>query len=201
MRLVLSVRAQLKRCAEVVWYHVTTKLAASVSLSSLRRILRRHHYFDGARKPRVKRDNPGRPHVTKPGELIQIDTIHHVDSHTGRRLYYYTVIDLFTRMTYVTLVPKLSPGYAARAVLEAQEYWRREYGWSGTIAMVQADNSPEYGRYFEYQMQQAGIQTRHSRLHRFNDNTQPNGLTAPPRQSVLGTTETGASRSRPSKPS
>ena len=36
--------------------------------------------------------------------------------------------------------------------------------------MVQADNGPEYGRYFEQQMTKANIQTRHSRLHRPNDN-------------------------------
>ena len=60
-RLVLAVRAQLKRCAEVVWHHLVTVLAVSVSLSSVRRILRRHHCFDGARKPRVRRDNPRRP--------------------------------------------------------------------------------------------------------------------------------------------
>ena len=163
-RLVLAVRAQLKRCAEVVWHHLVTVLAVSVSLSSVRRILRRHHCFDGARKPRVRRDNPRRPQVTRPGELVQADTIHHVDPKTGRRLYYYTVIDLFTRMTYVILVPKLSPGNAARAVLEAQHHW----GFS--ISLVQADNGPEYGRYFEQTLTRHAIPTRHSRLHRPNDN-------------------------------
>ncbi len=170
VRVVLDTREHLQRCAEVVWHHVTTVLGLSVSLSSVRRILRRHHCFDGARKPRVKRDNPRRPQVTKPGELVQTDTIHHVDPYSGRRLYYYTVIDLYTRMTYVTLAPKLSPSLAARAVLEAQKTWQRAYGWESTISMVQADNGPEYGRYFEQQLKQAGIQTRHSRLHRPNDN-------------------------------
>jgi transposase InsO family protein len=162
--LVLRVRDTLKRCAEVVWHYITTALKVRVSLSSVKRILRRHHCFDGARKPRVQRDNPRRPHVTKPGELIQTDTIHHVDPSTGRRLYYYTVIDLFTQMTYVTVAPRLGAGLAARAVLEAQEQW----GFS--IAMVQSDNGPEYGRFFEQTLHRAGIQTRHSRLHRPNDN-------------------------------
>lgn len=161
---VLAVRAELKRCAEVVWHHLTTVLGVLVSLSSVRRILRRHHCFDGARKPRVRRDNPRRPHVTKPGELVQTDTIHHVDPKTGRRVYYYTVIDLHTRMTHVILATKLSSGLAAQAVLEAQTQWGL------TLSTVQADNGPEYGRYFEQQMQRAGIQVRHSRLHRPNDN-------------------------------
>lgn len=162
-RLVLAVRAQLKRCAEVVWHHLVTTLNVSVSLSSVRRILWRSGVARG-RKNRVRRDNPRRPHSTKPGELVQTDTIHHVDPKTGRRLYYYTVIDLFTRMTYVTLATKLRQGLAAQAVLTAQQQW------GFPIAMVQADNGPEYSRYFEQQMKRANIQTRHSRLHRPNDN-------------------------------
>jgi len=159
---VLAVRAQLKRCAEVVWHHLVTVLGVLVSLSSVRRILRRAGVATG-RKKRVRPDNPRRPHVTKPGELVETDTIHHVDPNTGKRLYYYTVIDLFTRMVHVTLAPKLSPGLAAQAVLEAQEHWNLP------IRMVQADNGPEYGRYFEQVMRSHNITTRHTRLHRPND--------------------------------
>lgn len=140
--LVLCVRKQLKRCAEVVWHHLVTVLHVSVSLSSVRRILWRSGVARG-RKNRVRRDNPKRPQVTQPGELVQTDTIHHVDPKSGKRLYYYTVIDLFTRMTHVTLVPRLGAGLAARAVLEAQTVW------GFTIAMVQSDNGPEYSRHFE----------------------------------------------------
>ncbi len=163
VQLVLDVRARLKRCAEVVWHHLVTVLGVSVSLSSVRRILWRSGVARG-RKNRVRSDNPRRPLVTAPGELVQTDTIHHVDPKSGRRLYYYTVIDLFTRMTYVILAPKLRQGLAAQAVLKAQEQW------GFPIAMVQADNGPEYSRYFEQQMHRANIQTRHSRLQRPNDN-------------------------------
>ncbi len=163
VQLVLAVRAQLKRCAEVVWHHLRVVLGIAVSLSSVRRILWRSGVARG-RKNRIRPDNPRRPVVTRPGELVQTDTIHHVDPKSGRRLYYYTVIDLYTRMSYVTLAPKLRQGLAAQAVLEAQQQW------GFPIAMVQSDNGPEYGRYFEQQMARATIQTRHSRLHRPNDN-------------------------------
>lgn len=162
--LVLAVREEIKRCAEVVWHHLATVCGVVVSLSSVRRILRRHHCFDGARKKRVRPDNPRRPVVTRPGELVQTDTIHHVDPQTGRRRYYYTVIDLFTRMTHVILAARLSPGLAAQAVLEAQDRW------GIPISMVQADNGPEYSRHFEDVLRRQNIQTRHSRLHRPNDN-------------------------------
>ena len=55
-QLVLAVRAQLKRCAEVVWHHLVTVLSVSVSLSSVRRILWRSGVARG-RKNRVRRDN------------------------------------------------------------------------------------------------------------------------------------------------
>ena len=161
---VLAVRTELKRCAEVVWHHLNTVLYVTVSLSSVRRILRRHHCFDSARKPRVGRDNPRRPQVTAPGELVQTDTIHHVDPGSGRRLYYYTVIDLYSRMAYVAVHSRILPGLAAETVLQAQAH----FGFS--LTMVQADNGPEYGRYFEQQMKRAGMSVRHSRLHRPNDN-------------------------------
>lgn len=161
---ILKLRSTLKRCAEVVWHYLVNTDGITVSLSSVRRILRRHHCFDGARKKRVRPDNPRRPHVTRPGELVETDTIHHVDPQSGRRLYYYTVIDLFTRMTHVTLAPKLSPGLAAQAVLGAQQ------SWGFPISMAQADNGPEYGRYFEQLLRSRGITTRHTRLHRPNDN-------------------------------
>ena len=161
---IIATRDKLKRCAEVVWHYVTSTLGLVVSLSSVRRILKRNHYFDGARKKRVRWDNPRRPLPTAPGMLVQTDTIHHVDSDSGRKLYYYTVIDLYTRMTHVTVSTVLKQGLAAKAVLEAQT----AFGFS--FSMVQSDNGPEYSRYFEQQLRSKGIQTRHSRLHRPNDN-------------------------------
>lgn len=40
---VLELRQTLKRCAEVIWYHLTHTDGIRVSLSSVRRILKRHH--------------------------------------------------------------------------------------------------------------------------------------------------------------
>ena len=163
VELILEVRQTLKRCAEVVWHYVTTRLGVTVSLSSVRRILWRSGLARG-RKPRMRRDNPRRPLPTKPGELVQTDTIHHVDPFSGKRMYVYTVIDLFSRMTYSRAHGRILPGLAAKTILEAREY----FGFS--FSMVQADNGPEYGRYFEQEMKRVGIQVRHSRLGRPNDN-------------------------------
>ena len=163
VKLVLVLRTKLKRCAEIIWWHITNDYEINISLSSVRRILKRTGYANG-RKKRVRPDNPKRPHVKRPGELVQTDTIHHVDPKTGRRLYYYTVIDLYTRMVYVSLSTKLRQGLAASAVLGAQKKW------GFVISMAQSDNGPEYGHYFEQVLRSKGITTRHTRLHRPNDN-------------------------------
>jgi transposase InsO family protein len=163
VNLVLKLREMLKRCAEVVWWHLRQDNGVSISLSSVRRILRRHHYVNG-RKPRVRRDNPTRPLVTKPGELVETDTVHYVDPSTKRRRYVYTVIDLYTRMTYAEIHEHIRPGLAANVILRAQTSFGFKFN------MVQADNGPEYSRYFEEVLRRKGITTRHSRLHRPNDN-------------------------------
>ncbi len=161
---VLALRAQLKRCAEVIWHHLRWTDGIRISLSSVNRILRRHHEYAGARKNRVRRDNPRRPIVTKPGELVQTDTIHYACSVSRRRRYVYTVIDLYTRMAYAEVHDYVRPGIAAGVIQSAQE------AMGFCFAMVQADNGPEFSRYFEQALRRNNINVRHSRLGRPNDN-------------------------------
>lgn len=161
---ILQIRSQLKRCAEVVWHHITTIDGLQVSLSSVRRILRRHHCFDGARKNRVRPDNPRRPHVSSPGELVETDTIHYICPLTKTRRYVYTVIDLYTRMTYAEVYDHIRPGIAAATLMHAC----KAFGF--TFFMVQADNGPEFSRYFEQVLKSNHMLTRHTRLGRPNDN-------------------------------
>jgi transposase InsO family protein len=161
---IMELRYSLKRCAEVVWHHLVTVDGISVSLSSVRRILKRHHQFDGARKKRVRPDNPGRPQPTHPGELVQADTIHYVDPTTKRRRYVYTVIDLYSRMAYAEIDEHIRPGNAATVVLRAEGY----FGFK--LSMIQTDNGLEFSGYFEDILARRGILARHSRLGRPNDN-------------------------------
>jgi transposase InsO family protein len=163
VELVLKLRVMLKRCAEVVWFHLVQDNGVTISLSSVRRILKRRHYINGRRK-RVRPSNPIRPLVTKPGELIQTDTIHYVCPFTKRRKYVYTVIDLYTRMTYAEIHSHIRPGIAAKVVIKASDI----FGFK--LVMVQADNGPEFSRYFEDALARQNIVSRHSRLHRPNDN-------------------------------
>jgi transposase InsO family protein/transposase-like protein len=164
IRRVLELRYALQRCAEVIWHHMTMVDGVAVSLSSVHRILRRHHQYDGSRKNRVRPDNPKRPQPAKPGELVQMDTIHYICPITYQRRYVYTVIDLYSRMAYAEMHAVIRPGRAAGVATRAQMLW----GFK--IAMMQTDNGPEFSRYFEQQLQKQNITLRHTRLGRPNDN-------------------------------
>ncbi len=161
---ILELRALLKRCAEVIWYHAVHKDGIQVSLSSVRRILKCSGCFLGARKKRVRPDNPRRPVVTEPGELVQTDTVHYICPLTKRRWYVYTVIDLYTRMAYAEVHSRILPGLAAGVVTRASTHFRFAF------QLVQADNGPEFGRFFAQVLNSNSITVRHSRLGRPNDN-------------------------------
>jgi putative transposase len=136
------------------------------------------------RKKRVRRDNPVRPLVTNPGELVQTDTVHYVCPLTKRRRYVYTVIDLYSRMAYAEVHDRIGPGIAAGVVVRAQT----QFGFAFT--MVQADNGPEFSRYFEQTLHRANIQTRHSRLHLPNDNAHIERFNRTIQEECLGRTLT-----------
>jgi transposase InsO family protein len=182
--LVLKLREMLKRCAEVVWWHLVKDNRVSISLSSVRRILKRHHCFDGARKKRVRPDNPRRPHVAKPGELVETDTIHYICPITKTRRYVYTVIDIYTRMAYAEIHSRILPGLAAKVILHA----RNEFGFDFT--MVQSDNGPEFGRYFEQVLKSHNMPVRHTRLGRPNDNAHIERFNRIIQEECLGSTIT-----------
>ena len=165
VQLVLDVRDQIKRCAEVVWHHINKILCISISLSSVRRILKHHHRIE---KPKYhyNRRYKGllRPKILNPGDLVEIDTIHLFNPVSKQKRYIYTIVDLYTRMAYVRVYKELKPVHSLDTILEAEQY----FGFN--FKMVQSDNGLEFSRYFEMKLENRGIKIRHTRLGRPNDN-------------------------------
>ena len=165
VQLVLDVRDQMKRCAEVVWHYINKVLCINISLSSVRRILKRHHRMD---KPKYHRNREykgiPRPKILSPGDLIEIDTIHLFNPISKQKRYIYTVVDLYSRMAYARVYKELKPIHSLNTILEAEQY----FGFS--FKMVQSDNGLEFARYFEARLETKGIKIRHTRLGRPNDN-------------------------------
>lgn len=165
VQLVLDIRDQIKRCAEVVWHYINKILCISISLSSVRRILKRHHRMV---KPKYHRNREykgiPRPKILSPGDLIEIDTIHLFNPISKQKRYIYTVVDLYSRMAYARVYKELKPIHSLNAILEAEQY----FGFN--FKMVQSDNGLEFARYFEARLETKGIKIRHTRLGRPNDN-------------------------------
>ena len=165
VELVLDIRDQIKRCAEVVWHYINVVLCIKVSLSSVRRILKRYSRLEKNRrhKNRIYKSIP-RPKVLRPGDLVEIDTIHLFNPISKQKRYIYTVIDLYTRMAYARIYKDLKPIHSLNTILEAEQY----FGFN--FKMVQSDNGLEFARYFETRLETKGIRIRHTRLGRPNDN-------------------------------
>ena len=165
VQLVLDVRDQIKRCAEIVWHHINKILCISISLSSVRRILKHHSKLERYRKHK-NRQYKGihRPKILNPGDLVEIDTIHLFNPISKQKRYIYTVIDLYTRMAYARVYEDLKPGHSIDAITEAEQYFGFKF------KTVQSDNGLEFARYFETKLETKGIQIRHTRLGRPNDN-------------------------------
>ena len=165
VQLVLDVRDQMKRCAEVVWHYINEILCINISLSSVRRILKRHHRMA---KPKYHRNREykgiPRPKILSPGDLIEIDTIHLFNPISKQKRYIYTVVDLYSRMAYARVYKELKPIHSLNTILEAEQY----FGFN--FKTVQSDNGLEFARYFEARLETKGIKIRHTRLGRPNDN-------------------------------
>ena len=164
IQLVLDVRDQIKRCAEIVWFYINEIYCIKISLSSVRRILNKYRPSEKKQKKRKSFKGIKRPNILAPGDLVETDTIHLYNPITGNKRYIYTVIDLYTRMAYARVYTKLAPGNAITTISEAEQYFGFEF------KIVQSDNGPEFSSYFENKLLEMRIQPRHTRLHRPNDN-------------------------------
>jgi transposase InsO family protein len=152
-------RLKTKRCAEVI--HEELKLqGVKVSLSSVKRTLDR----SGLLKKRsvYKRYHPPveRPYPLKPGDLVEIDTIH-IMLDEKKRIYVYVLIDVFSRWVYAKAYRKIGGGPSLHFVREAQKHA------SFSFQMLQSDHGPEFGNWFLAQVQK---DHRFTRIGKPNDN-------------------------------
>jgi len=155
-------RRRYGRCAVVVHAYCKRE-GTKVSLSTVRRVLDRLG-LTNRRKWKKYRPPVPRPLATKPGDLVQTDTVHLYDHATKSRTYLYTLVDVYSRWSYVEHHSVLSQKLAAAVIRRGQAYAGFHF------EMVQADNGPEYSRDFENILKANGTTVRHSRVRRPNDN-------------------------------
>jgi len=157
---IVALRIALKgRCGEVIHSHLIEE-GYTVSLRSVQRTLDRRRLLK-KRSPWKRYHAPmERPEAQKPGDLVQLDTIHLMATATTR-IYIYTLLDVYSRWAYAFASERINAG---KSVL----FLRRAEGASlFPFHMLQSDHGSEFSTHFT---ERAGILHRHSRVRRPNDN-------------------------------
>lgn len=157
---ILELRRERSQCAEIL-HHRLQKEGVLVSLSSVKRVLKRH----GCTKfsPWKKwHQYPPRPLALKPGILVQVDTVW-----TGKpeeRLYTYTLLDVCSRWAFAWATQKINT-FKSISFLEQA---RKTAPFS--FLTLQSDHGSEFARRFTTRMLYQGISHRHSRVRTPTDN-------------------------------
>jgi transposase InsO family protein len=156
---IIEIRKGNGRCSEVVHQHLLRE-NINVSLSSVKRTLDRN-YLTRKRSPWKRYHKPmERPEVVRPGDLVQLDTIHLMESENSR-IYVYTLLDLYSRWTYAKAVKRLGGKQTISFVKSANKKFLYDF------KCLQSDHGPEFSTHFTERVK---ITHRHSRIRRPNDN-------------------------------
>lgn len=156
---ICDTRVLTKRSAEVVHQELINK-GIFVSLSSVKRTLDRGGFLK-KRSP-WKRYHPPmmRPDIEKQGDLVQVDTLH-LPAPEGRRVYVFTLLDVYSRWAYARAYPQANTRTALRFVQRAQ------HRASFPFKTLQSDHGSEFSQWFTDRIFSVH---RHSRVRRPNDN-------------------------------
>jgi transposase InsO family protein len=173
-------RLKHKRCAEVVHQELLNQ-GVEVSLSSVKRTLDRTGLLKKRSPWKRYHSHQDRPEVEKPGDLVEIDTIHlMVDGR--KRIYVYTLIDVYSRWVYAKAYRKMNGRTSLRFIKEAQRHA------PFIFSMLQSDHGPEFGDWFVEQVKKSHRYTRigkpndNSHVERFNRTIQEECLDNVPRK-------------------
>lgn len=159
---IIEKRVARRRCGQVI-HEELKRAGVSVSLSSVQRVLSRTNLLRKRSPWKRPHDATPRPEPTAPGALLQCDTVHFVLP-DGRRLYVYTLVDVFSRWAYAEVAEKIGADRSAAFIMRAQR------ATSFAFVMVQSDHGSEFSTWFTHRLLQRGIRHRHSRVRKPNDN-------------------------------
>src|SRR3989344_5789839 len=147
------------RCAEVVHEELLIQ-GILVSISSVKRTLDRTGLTRKRSQWKRYHVSMERPAAEKPGDLVQIDSLH-IAPRNGMRFYVYTLLDVYSRWAYAKVSRRLNTHQSLRFVREAQGQAPFPF------LMLQSDHGQEFSTYF---IEQVKLAHRHSRVRRPNDN-------------------------------
>lgn len=159
VKAIIETKLKYKRCSEVIHGHLLNQ-GIKVGINSVKRKL------DDAglirkRSPWKRLHLPiERPIPLKPGDLVQVDTIHLMET-SSKRIYVYTLIDVFSRWTFAWATERINTRLSIKFLKMAQAQAPFQF------RCIQSDNGSEFSQHFTERIK---ILHRHSRVRRPNDN-------------------------------
>lgn len=147
------------RCSEVI-HQLLLNDGVNISLNSVKRTLDRQSLLKKKSKWKRLHYTAPRPEAVKPGDLVEVDTIH-LRKNEKERIYVYTLIDINSRWAYARAARRIGARPSVDFIAEAKKISKFDF------ACIQSDNGPEFSRYFTDRVK---TRHRHSRIRKPNDN-------------------------------
>ena len=117
VRRILDIRQERKQCAEII-LHRLLKEGVSISLSSVKRVLKRHNCTRFSRWKKWHQ-YPQRPLALITGMLVELDSM--LDGQPKNRLSAYALIDVYSRWGYALPIAQPNSRLSNLFVKEAQK--------------------------------------------------------------------------------
>lgn len=157
---IVQLRIKTKgRCAEVIHQHLLNE-GIKVSLNSVKRTLKRNGLIK-KRSPWKRYHKPiERPKAFNNGDLVQVDTIHIINSRK-ERIYVYTLLDVYSRWVYAKAFERSNTWNSILFFKTAQKKAPFKF------KCLQSDHGSEFSQHFSKRIK---ITHRHSRVRKPNDN-------------------------------
>jgi transposase InsO family protein len=159
---IITKRKKIKRCSEVVHSDLQDD-GVIVSLSTVKRTLKRYGCLRHRSRWARCRKNIPRPYAEKPGDLVEIDTVHMTKRDT-KTVYVFTLLDVVSRFGYAEVRKRYSTKASISFLKNAQRHAPFKF------KTLQTDNGPEFGKFFHDWCSYHGFVHRHSRVRKPNDN-------------------------------
>jgi transposase InsO family protein len=162
---IIRLRKIHNRCAPII-HQELLNIGITVSLSSVKRTLKRKGLIKAKSKWKRYHQFVPRPVVDYPGDLVQLDTVF-FSTIDGERFYLYTIIDLASRWAYARISTKLNTYSSISFIQEAINQAKRV---GINIKVIQTDHGTEFSTYFSEFIKTKNIIHRHSRVRKPIDN-------------------------------
>jgi len=156
---IIACKKKYNRCPEVIHQYLLQD-GIRVSLNSVKRKVDQAG-LTKKRSPWKRLHLSGvRPEALNPGDLVMVDTIH-VMLTPKKRIYVYTLIDVYSRWCYAWATDRISARKSIEFLKRARVLAEFDFN------CIQSDNGSEFSQHFSERIK---IAHRHSRVRKPNDN-------------------------------